>query len=407
MVVFMSCIKSGLLPYGRLSAIPVRRAFAVLALALIFASEVLAETVPIGIRFILSDDLGRDAATRQATQAKLESYVAELNGYYRDSEVTLQAEIVDIEFLRIEAIDAMQILDDIAHQQNGFDAVFKKADEFGADYTVVMSSNLMVHGKRWCGRAVAVNKTPESVASTRNSYAVINFICGSHTLAHELGHLMGLNHGFLVDQCQPNAGHTSAIATYANGYAEGNCDGEPQPGEFGTIMVGGYMSEINGNNKGSLPMFSNPRIRDDRCGVNQICGNPGFGDEARALNENSRYYSMHEEPDVHTLRYGSTELLACIGNKYRGMEISELDEFACPDANISKVDGIEKLSALRRIDLSGNRLLDISQLEQFLPDRIEKMDLNGNDRLACSSLDRLEARFPGKVIRPAICLPIQ
>jgi len=403
----MPYIKSGylygLLSYGRLSAILVRRACTVLVLVLIFASEVWAETVPIGIRFILSDDLGQDATQRQAAQAKLQSYVAELNGYYRNSEVMLQAEIVDVEFSRIEATDAMQILDDIVHQRNGFDAVFAKADEFGADYTVVMSNNLMVHGKRWCGRAVAVNKTPESVASTRSSYAVINFICGSHTLAHELGHLMGLNHGVLVDRCQANAGHTSAIATYANGYAEGNCDGEPQAGEFGTIMVGGHMSEINGNNKGSLPMFSNPRIRDQRCGVNHICGDPAIGDAARALNENSRYYAMHEEPDVHTLGYGSVELLACINSKYRGKEIADLEELACPNADISKVDGIEKLSALRQIDLSGNRLVDISQLEQFSSDRIEEINLQGNDRLSCSSLDTLAKRFPGKVLRPIRC----
>lgn len=391
------------MPYKGLFAILVRRAFAVLALVMVFVSGVLAETVPIGIRFILSDDLGLDATQRQATQAKLKSYVAELNSYYRNSEVMLQVEIVDIEFSRIEAVDVMQILDDMAHQQNGFDTLFKEADEFGADYTVVMSSKLMVHGKRWCGRAVAVNKTLESIASTRNAYAVINFICGSHTLAHELGHLMGLNHGVLVDQCQPKAGHTSAIAPYANGYAEGNCDGEPQPGEFGTIMVGGHMSEINGNNKGSLPIFSNPRIRDERCGINQMCGDSAIGDAARALNENARYYSMHEEPDVHILHYGSVELHACISNKYRGMEITELEELACPNAGISKVTGIEKLSALRRIDLSGNQLVDISPLEQFPVERIEKIDLLGNDRLSCSSLDGLAGRFPGKVLRPTRC----
>lgn len=397
------------LAYKESPVILVQRAFIDLALVLVlvFVSGVQAETVPIGIRFILSDDLGLDATQRQATQAKLESYVAELNGYYRNSEVMLQAEIVDVEFSRIEATDVMRILDDMAHQQNGFDALFKKADEFGADYTVVMSNKLMVHGKPGCGRAVAVNKALESIASTRNSYAVINIICGSHTLAHELGHLMGLNHGVLVDQCQPKTGHSSAIATYANGYAEGNCDGEPQPGEFGTIMVGGHMSEINGNNKGSLPMFSNPRIRDERCGVNQICGDPVIGDAARALNENSRYYALHEEPDVHTLYYGNVELLACISSKYRGKEITELEELSCPNAGISKVTGIEILSALRRIDLSGNRLADISQLEQFPAGRIEKIDLQGNERLSCSSLDSLAGKFPGKVVRPIRCVQME
>lgn len=52
--------------YEGLFAILVRRAFVVLALAMVFASGVLAETVPIGIRFILSDDLGLDAMHQAA-----------------------------------------------------------------------------------------------------------------------------------------------------------------------------------------------------------------------------------------------------------------------------------------------------------------------------------------------------
>jgi hypothetical protein len=404
---FMSiAIDSAQLKNSGLWVIPVVQrvlVLAVLLLAMIFASRALAGTTSIGIRFILSDELGQSAAQRLATRAKLESYVGELNGYYRNSEVMLQADIVDVEFSRIEAVDVIPILDDMAHQQNGFEGLFKKADEFGADYTIVMSAKLMIDGKRWCGRAVAVNKTLESIATAHNAYAVINFICGSHTLAHELGHLMGLNHGALVDQCQPKRGHTSAIAPYANGYAEGDCDSEPQPGEFGTIMVGGHMSEINGDNKGSLPIFSNPRIRDRRCGVKQLCGDFLIGDAARALNEHAQYYAMHEEPDVHTLHYESAGLLACISSKYRNKEILELEELVCPNADIDKVGGIEKLVALRSIDLSGNRLQDISPLEQFRVDRIEKIDLQGNEQLSCSSLDRLSGRFPGKVVRPVKC----
>jgi hypothetical protein len=396
-------IDSAQLKNSGLWIMPIQRVLAVLLLAMIFAPQALAEATSIGIRFILSDDLGKNATQRQATLAKLETYVAELNGYYRNSEVMLQADIVDVEFSRIEAVDVMPILDDMAHQRDGFEGLFKKADEFGADFTIVMGAKLMIDGKRWCGRAVAVNKTLESIATAHNAYAVINFVCGSHTLAHELGHLMGLNHGALVDQCQPERGHTSAIAPYANGYAEGDCDGEPQPGEFGTIMVGGHMNEINGDNKGSLPMFSNPRVRDPRCGVKQLCGDFAIGDAARALNENARYYAMHEEPDVHTLHYESAELLACIGSKYRNKEILELEELVCPNAYIDKIGGVEKLGALRSIDLSGNRLQDVGPLEQFRADRIEKIDLQGNERLSCSFLDRLAGRFPGKVVRPLRC----
>ncbi|MDI1232460.1 MAG: zinc-dependent metalloprotease family protein [Methylobacter sp.] len=384
---------AGLLPH----------AFAVLALILAFTSGALAEDVTIGIRFVVSDDLGQSATPHQATQAKLESYVAELNDYYRNSEVGLRVEIVDVEFSRIEAVDIMQILDDMAHEQNGFDAMFKKADEFGADYTVAMPSKLIMQGKPGCGRAYAVNQSVEAISSTRKAFAVVNFVCGAHTLAHELGHLMGLNHGTLVDFCHPKMGHTSAITPYANGYAEGNCDGRPQLGEFGDIMVGGHMREIIGNDKGSLPIFSNPRIHDERCGINRTCGDVAIGDAARTLNENAPYYAAHEEPDVHTLDYDSAELLACISKNYQDKEITELEELVCPNADISNVADLEKLRALRHIDLSGNQLEDVGLLGQLPPERIERIDLRGNDRLSCPSLDDLVRRFPGKVVSPIRC----
>ncbi len=375
------------------------------ALALVFTTGAFAETI--GIRFVVSDELGQGAVQRQRTQAALEKFVAELNGYYRNSEVVLRAGIVEVEFSRIAAVDVLQILDDMEHERNGFAAMFQKADEYGADYTVAVSSRLMIRSKRGCGRGVAVNQTLGAIASTRKAYAVIDFACGAHTLAHELGHLMGLNHGAMVDRCQPGMGHTSAIAPYANGYALGNCDGKPQPGEFGTIMVGGWMKEINGNGHGSLPMFSNPRIRDERCGTSKICGDPVAGDAARALNENARHYAAHEEPDVHTLHYGSAELHACIQQKYRGKEIVELEELLCPDAGISSLAGVESLTALRRIDLSGNRLEDVSPLEKLPTDRVEGINLGGNDRISCESLDGLADRFIGfigKVVRSSICL---
>lgn len=375
---------------------------AILAFALYFVAEASAETI--GIRFVVSDELGRTPAQQQATQATLKSYVDGLNERYHNSEVALNAEIVQVEFIRFDSADDVRIIDDMAHELNGFADMFQQADEFGADYTVAMPAKLTVLGNPGCGRAVAVNQSVAAVSSARKAFAVVNFVCGAHTLAHELGHLMGLNHGTLVDFCHPNMGHTSAIAPYANGYAEGNCDGMPQAGEFGDIMVGGHMREIMGNDKGNLAIFSNPRIHDERCGARQLCGDPAIGDAARALNENARYFAAHEEPDVHVLHYADEHLLACINGKYRGKEIEELEELACPNADIGKLSGIEKLTALRRIDLSGNRLEDIGPFGRLSPDRIERIDLRGNSRLSCPAINALEGMFPGKVLRPEHCL---
>ena len=372
-----------------------------LACTLFFTTETLAETI--GIRFIVSEDLGRSIEQQKTTETMLKKYVMELNGYYRNSEVSLNAEIVQIVFSRIEAVEDLQILDDMAHERNGFTDMFQKANEFGADYTVAIAHKLLTQGNPGCGRGYAVNKTVAEISSTRRAFAVVNFVCGAHTLAHELGHLMGLNHGTLVDLCNPNQGHTTAIAPYANGYGEGNCDGKPQTGEFGDIMVGGHMREIMGNDKASLPMYSNPRIHDDRCGKNRTCGDPVIGDAARALNENAHSYASHEEPDVQTLNYGSAEFLECIVKKYKGRKISSLVELACPNSGIRNIAGIEKLTALRRIDLSGNRIEDVSALENLPHDNIEKIDLTGNPQVSCLSLSHLLTSYHEKLARPDSC----
>lgn len=356
----------------------------------------------IGLRFMVDSELGRSATQRQTTGATLARYVAELNGYFSDSLVNLRAEIVDIEFSRFASDDVMQLLTDMEHEQHGFERLFSKANELGADFTVGISGKLMMRGKRGCGRAYAVNKTVAEISSTRRAFAVIDFACGAHTLAHELGHLMGLNHGSLVAQCQPKMGHTTAIAPYANGYAIGPCNGQWSPAKFGTIMVGGWMREINGNQK-SVPLFSNPRLRDARCGENMICGDPLLADEARALNENAHHYAAHEEADVHTLRYESAALKACITQRYKGKEIAELEELICPNAGIETVGGIEQLTALRRIDLSGNSLRDLQGLLNLAPDRMVRMVLEADPSVSCQTLEKLALRFPGKIERVAHC----
>lgn len=374
-----------------------RHLVAVLFLALPGAA---AAVETIGLRFVLADTL-----KRPGVEAKLAEWVETLNGYYRNSEVDLRAEIVAVDFAVIGEREVLPLLDDMARERNGFEGLFLSADEFGADYTVAVVDRLLIRGKRGCGRAWAVNKTLEAVSSTRTAFAAMDFACGAHTLAHELGHLMGLNHGSLVDRCEPGKGHVSALIPYANGYAAGNCDGQPQPGEFGDIMVGGWMKAVNGNGKSNLPLFSNPRIRDARCGTDGVCGDPASGDAARALNEHAHLYAGHEGPDVHVLPYASPALRDCIAAKYRGREIAELTELACPGAAITTLAGIEKLTALRRVDVSHNRLEEVAALEQLPAAQLERVDLRGNPRIPCSALDSLVARFPGRVVRPEVCVP--
>lgn len=352
---------------------------------------------PVGIRFVVSSDLGKDEKQQISTRNQLENYLTQVNAYYKNSEVMLHVKLVNIIFSHIGSVEAVEILDDMVHEQNGFTDLLRQADRWGADYTVAITKKLTLKQKPGCGRALAVNQTQADISSTHRSFLVMNIVCGPHTLAHELGHLMGLNHGAVVDGCQPKMGHTSAIARYANGFGIGNCDAQPQSGEFGTIMVGGWMGKIFGNDKASLPIFSNPRLHDPRCGLNSRCGDPDTGDAARALNENAVFYQSHEEPDVETLFFASPALKACILKNNHAKEIEALTTLNCPNAQIDTLEGIEQLTALQTIDLSGNLLTDIRPLLALSPQEIKTIKLQQNNHLPCQALAQMKERFHDKV----------
>jgi len=367
-----------------------------------FSIDAWAETL--GLRFIVDRSLGQTESQQQTVRARLTSNVAEMNGFFTNSAINLAAEIVQVEFARIENIDALAILEGMSHERGGFEHLFAEADEYGADYTFAIVGKLMLRGKRGCGRAYAVNQTVAEISSSRRALAVIDIACGAHTMAHELGHLMGLNHGEMVDTCQPGMGHKTAIAPYANGYAEGGCDGKPGSGKFGTIMVGGWMKAINGDGHSSLRLFSNPRIRDTRCGSSGICGSPQTGDAARTLNENATYYATHEEPDVHVLPYGSKALAHCILQKYKGHEIKELEELDCSNTAVDRLDGVEYLTSLKRIYLKNNHITDFSPLGKLSSDTVELLDLSKNALASCPSVAVLIHKFGNKVTPPSHCI---
>lgn len=356
----------------------------------------------IGLRFVVD---GRTASTTQQRQLvvdRLHKQVDELNEYYANSQVVLRAGVVDVSFLPILSGDAIDILEDMKFERRGFERLFDRANEMGADYTIAVATSLTLRGRPSCGRAYAVNQTLAAISTTRTAFLVMGSTCKAQTLAHELGHLMGLNHGTLIAECTGKRTHQSAIASYANGWGQGNCDGKPQEGEFGTIMVGGYMKHVDGRN-GGLPMFSNPRIEDARCGPTRRCGDALRGDSARVLNEYARVYAAHEEPDVHTLTFSSAGLQACIVEKYRGREIVAMKELVCPGRGIRTLAGIEQLTALGLIDVSNNAIIDVSPSQFDILTKLKRVDLRGNDAVPCASLAQLAQRHSINVVAPVRC----
>jgi hypothetical protein len=256
-----------------------------------------------GIRFVV-DDASLNSPESQARMAKnLNRMVEELNLIYKDSEVDLTARIVDIQFSRMQDRNLVVILQEMQLKNGVFLDFISKATHYHADFTIAVVQGLQTKSY-WkyskgniCGAAHG-SWSVQDMMSVEKAYAVINPSCSSSTLAHELGHIMGVNHGVAMTRCFPNKKESIPITSYGFGYSEGECNSKPSPEKFGDIMTGGLMLLINGN-PSSIKIFSNPRIRRPECGVRGICGDPKTGDAARALNENARYFIKYHPTTRH------------------------------------------------------------------------------------------------------------
>ena len=368
------------------------------ATSLIFCACLLAagnvQATTIGLQFLV-DRASIATLPEHEVVERIESMTHELNGYYRESRVNLNATVNRVQFIDITSNDAVDILDAMHLSRGDFKSLASSADEFGADYAIAFKRGLTLRGKEICGRGYDVNQTVEEISSTDRAVAVMQIQCGAHTLAHELGHLMGLNHGTLVDSCDPHRGHKNAIAPHANGYGIGNCDGMPDPGEFGTIMVGGWMKVVDGRKKNRYAIFSNPDLQHDLCGQDRRCGEPDMGNAARALNDHAHIYAAHEEPDVHTLDFPDPALSLCLARQYLGREISALQQLDCAGLGIQSLDGIEQLSHLESINVSDNRISTVEPLLRLSSALLKNVELTGNPAVPCGDIDKLRSHFPG------------
>lgn len=259
----------------------------------VFSAHVFAEGF--GIRFVVDDTSLRSAEDRDLMARNLKHIVDDLNTIYADSDVSLTARVVDIGFSNMQNNDMAAILQKMHMKKGVFADFIDKANQHGADFTVAVVPGLRLGPapvrRSICGAAHG-SWNVEDMMSVGKAYAVIDPRCGAYSLAHELGHVMGVNHGVAMRRCFPDKKEGEPITPYAFGYSEGECDGKRSPEKFGDIMTGGVMKFINGDSRG-LNIFSNPRIRRPECGARGICGDPETGDAARALNENAKYFIKH------------------------------------------------------------------------------------------------------------------
>ncbi|WP_428240807.1 M12 family metallo-peptidase [Gynuella sp.] len=377
-----------------------------------------------GVQFYVDFNVAGTASEQKIFRETLSIWVSQLADYYQDSNINLQPEIVSISFGDYSKgeTDAQKLLDRIGRREGDFSGLFKRAHEFGADYTIAIFPTLRDGDKALCGRAEGVHHSIGQIASLYNSYAVMSnqAACRASTLAHEIGHLQGLVHGDYVAKAFKDSSHTNGRLNNDNrakGWGEGNRDGVLQANEFGTIMVGNYQYDIEGRVR-LAPVFSSPNVSHVNCGSDKKCGDKANGDAAAVLNKNIEFYTSHATPDVDMLSYASANLASCIKNSYPTSELSDkilsykdidkVHNIDCPSRDIDSVAGLEKITGLANsssayINLSNNKIVSLLPLMNV--NKSARINLSGNVVASCHQLDLLMSEHTN-VVRPSRCLNI-
>ncbi|MEX2367322.1 MAG: hypothetical protein WD601_12020 [Pseudohongiellaceae bacterium] len=119
-------------------------------------------------------------------------------------------------------------------------------------------------------------------------------------------------------------------------------------------------------------------------------------------------------------------LQGCLNQIMMNSETAEPESItllACPDAGITSIQGIEKLSNLEQLELSDNRISDLGPLANLRNLRLVSManndirsisplmplptlrfvSLQGNENIPCRQLDNLEEKLGNTLTRPLFC----
>jgi len=355
------------------------------------------------ILFVVDNSLAPNATAQAVLADQMDNWAQDLTNYYAESNSSLNANVAGVIFRNISnnglQTNSQTILNNMRAQTGGFENMTLLADEIGADFVAGITGNIDGCGRAWRARNTA------DLAGMNFAYSIQELYCGSDTLAHELGHNMGLSHGPWVEQCDENneysTDHVSSITGYGAGYAEADCNPATiNANEFGTLMVGNYLWYFTGSN--NVPnIFSNPNLTNIACGATDTCGDAS-SNSVTTMGLYQNYYEIRNSPDVHTLVYAPS-LSNCITSKYKGVEIDAMTNLNCSAGSITAIDGVEQLTQLSLVDLSYNNIVAVSPLEKLNPSLISQINLYGNNTAICSQLKKLQDLYPGKINLPDDC----
>ena len=211
--------------------------------------------------------------------ARIASYIEYANNAYKKSNVNLRLRLVNAQPLTWASYPTISDKDLSAFAADP--RVQQLRETYGADVVQLISRTQVGQGYGVCGIGYVLSG-PKNSGTFQNgawasAYGITGVDCSLSTMAHEIGHNMGLRHSYEQDQ-------TEGYYTYlARGIHQGTYEwgrGYGVQGRFSTIMA--YPQVFNASVQ--APLFSTPNVVDTTC-ANQACGRASFADAARALND--------------------------------------------------------------------------------------------------------------------------
>ncbi len=194
------------------------------------------------------------AATGAYMQSQAQSAIDVTNQAYANSGLPIRLNLVHVDQISYnETGDFVGMLNDITYGTNGAQVVAQLRNTYKADLVTMFVESTAYCGMGWVNSNASLG------------YTVVKRTCASSnfSLAHEIGHNMGLLH-------DPATDSSSYPYAYGHGYVDPGC-------QFRTIMA--YP------NCGSprVAYFSNPNITYP--GTNSVLGNTDISNSVRVLSE--------------------------------------------------------------------------------------------------------------------------
>ena len=230
-------------------------------------------------------------------KARIDHMVAATNTAYRDGGVNQRIQAVAVEEVAYTEGTSETDLSSLHDPGDGYmDEVHAVRDRLGADIV------LLIRRANAGTVSRAYLMTPASLGHASFAFGVVANIGGARHFAHELGHIMGLNHDRFVS-CESGSCEPAAFP-YAYGYVNqpGLRPGASSSKPWLTIMA--YTNQCTGNGVAcqQLMRFSNPdqTYQGDPLGIDGLAPSNsrtnGPSDAVRALNRTRGYVANFRQP---------------------------------------------------------------------------------------------------------------